>query len=161
MSPTHSTPKPPMQSFAEYAAAFERAVESDDWAEMSTLVADDAVYEVGLALLGETRCEGRKAVVDFFKQSLDGFDRRFDDRALALVDGPEERDGAIWLSGTATYQKPGFPTFVLRLEETLRFENGRLLRIEDVYSDEMKEEAEEYFREHGEALGLHGATGNM
>jgi hypothetical protein len=150
----------PTQHFVHYAAAFERAFESDDWSEIEILVAPDAVYEVGLPLLGEERREGRAEVVAWFKRSLDTFDRRFESRELALVAGPEERNGEVWLQGTATYRAAGVPPFVLELEETLRFEEGLLARIEDRYTDAMKSAADRYFSEYGQVLGLPDAAGN-
>lgn len=147
-----------IQEFALYAAAFERAYASDDWQEIESILAEDVVYEVGLPLLGKVRCEGRAEMVAWFRRSLDTFDRRFERRALELVDGPEMRDGNVWLSGTATYEAEGVPPFVLRLEETIRFEEGQLVRLVDAYSDEMKAEAKAYIDAYGEQLGIEDQT---
>jgi hypothetical protein len=76
--------------FAEYAAAFERAYENDDWSEVDTYFADDAVYEIGLPALGKERCESRMEIISWFKDVLDRFDRRFESRTLTLLDGPRE-----------------------------------------------------------------------
>lgn len=145
-----------IQQFARYAAAFERAYETDQWSEVEALLAPNAVYEIGLPILGAERCSGRDEVIDWFKRTLDDFDRRFESRELALIEGPKERNGEVWVSGTATYQATGFPSFVLELEETIRFEDGLLVRLEDRYSPAMKADTEAYFERYGEALGLVG-----
>ena len=46
--------------FAAYAAAFEKAYESDDWEEVGSFFSDDAVYEVGIDLSLGTRFAGRR-----------------------------------------------------------------------------------------------------
>ncbi|MEO1934542.1 MAG: hypothetical protein ABGX04_07130, partial [Myxococcales bacterium] len=44
--------------------------------------------------------------------------------STAPFEGPSEADGEVWLRGCATDRRPGFPEFVLVLEETARFEGG-------------------------------------
>jgi ketosteroid isomerase-like protein len=93
--------------FAKYAAAFEEAYKSDDWSVVAPYFAEDAVYEIRdvPAPLGG-RFEGRAAVLAYFKAVLDGFDRRFGSREIALVKGP--REGAR--CGFAGYvRRPAFP----------------------------------------------------
>ena len=69
--------------FAAYAAAFEKSFESDDWTGVRPFFAEEAVYETGLEILGGPY-EGREAILAYFKAVLDGFDRRFESREIAL-----------------------------------------------------------------------------
>ncbi len=141
--------------FVAYAAAFEQAVESDDWSSLEPFFTEDVVYEVGLPLLGRARCEGRDELFGWFKQVLDDFDRRFESRTLKLLDGPSETDaGEVSIHGSAIYRAEGAPEFVLTLVETVRFEGDRISYLEDRYSDEMKKECEAYLRAHGKQLGI-------
>lgn len=140
--------------FAEYAAAFEKAYESDDWSEVEAFFDEDAVYEVGLPLLGASRCEGRVAILAWFKDVLDRFDRRFESRELRLLEGPKESDGEVWIRGTATYRLAGLPDLTLLLEESVRFEHDRIVHLEDRYSPEMVAETEAYLRDHSAKLGF-------
>jgi hypothetical protein len=140
--------------FAEYAAAFEKAFESDDWSVVEPFFDEAAVYEVGLPLLGTTRCEGRAAVLAWFREVLDRFDRRFDSRELALLEGPKEENGEVWIRGSATYRAKGLPDFVLVLKETVRFKGDRIVHLEDEYSDEMIAETEAFMRAHGPKIGF-------
>jgi hypothetical protein len=140
--------------FAEYAAAFEQSFASDDWSHVGPFFADDAVYEVELEPPMGGRFEGRDAILDYFKFVLDGFDRRFDSRAIALIEGPTERGDSVWIRGSATYRKAGVPDLVLVLEETVTFDNGRIRRLEDRYEPEMKRQLEDYASRYGATLGF-------
>jgi hypothetical protein len=140
--------------FAEYAAAFEKAFESDDWSGVEPFFDEAAVYEVGLPLLGRSRCEGREEVLTWFREVLDRFDRRFDSRELGLLEGPKESGNEVWIRGTATYRAKGLPDFALELKETARFEGDRIVHLEDEYSDEMIAETEAFMRAHGAKIGF-------
>ena len=112
------------ENFGVYAAAFEKAFVSDDWSLVEPFFTEDANYEIDLdPPLGGT-IEGRAAILAYFKESLDGFDRRFESRDLVLLDGPKEDGQSVWVRGCATYRAAGVPEFVLELE------GNRLLRRE-------------------------------
>lgn len=145
---------PYIPRFAAYASAFEKAYESDDWTGLEGFFSEDAVYEIGLPILGQQRCEGRRAILDWFQTVLNDFDRRFDSRELTVLDGPTEHDAEVWIRGRATYRAGGVPTFELELEETARFDGDRIVRLEDRYTPEMRAETEAYLHEHGEKLGI-------
>ena len=143
-----------IQRFAAYAAAFEKAVESDDWSEVESYFAADAVYEIGLPMLGAERCEGRQAIIAWFKDVLDRFDRRFDTRTLDLLEGPREDGNEVWIKGTATYTATGVPNLALTLAETIRFDGDEIIHLEDHYEPEMVEEIVRYALEHGAKVGM-------
>ena len=140
--------------FAAYAAAFETAYASDDWSAVKAFFTEDACYEIGLAALGAERCDGRDAILAWFPEVLDRFDRRFASRELALLDGPKETGNEVWFRGTATYSAEGVPDLVLELEETMRFEGDRIAYLADRYTPEMRATAEAYLQQHGETLGI-------
>jgi hypothetical protein len=140
--------------FARYAAAFEKAVASDDWSHVEPFFTEDAVYEARLPAPYGGRFEGRDAILAYFKSVLDGFDRRFATREIGLVEGPQDRDGAVWLRGWARYTAPGLPDFRFELEETAWFADGRIRRLEDRYDEEALRAIDEYVREHGAKLGI-------
>lgn len=140
--------------FVAYAAEFEKAFESDDWSLLEPFFAEDAEYEIGLPILGKAHCEDRAAILAWFPDVLDRFDRRFASRTLELLDGPKEEDGEVWMRGSATYCSEGVPDFVLVLEEIVRFEGDRIVRLEDRYTTEMAAETGRFVREYGPKLGL-------
>ena len=140
--------------FIEYAGAFEKAFESDDWSGVAPFLAEGAVYEVGLPLLGAERCEGRDAILAWFPDVLDRFDRRFESRALVLLEGPREEGTEVWIRGKAIYRSAGAPDLELILEETLEFEGDRIIRLEDRYESSMVAEVERFVERYGPTLGI-------
>jgi ketosteroid isomerase-like protein len=140
--------------FAEYAAAFEKAFESDDWSILEPFFTDDAVYESGLPEPLGARSEGRQAVFDYFKDILDRFDRRFEERELKLLEGPREEGDAVWIRGSATYRAAGIPDFVLELEETAHFDGDRIRLLEDRYESQTSDDLMAWLNEHGTAVGV-------
>ncbi len=140
--------------FGAYAAAFERAYESDAWDEVAGFFAEDAVYDIGLPSLGATRVEGKEAVLAWFQEILNRLDRRFATRALTLQEGPTEDGDRVWVRGTATYTAPGVPDFALELEESVYFRDGLITRLEDAYTPETTAALEAYLQTHGPALGI-------
>ena len=140
--------------FAAYAAAFEKAYVSDDWSLVEPFFTEEAVYEVALEPPMGGCFEGRAAILAYFKEILDQFDRRFENREIALLEGPKEDGESAWIRGNATYRAKGVPDFVLELEETVYFEGDRIRRLEDHYEPEMKQRIAAYLKEHGEKLGI-------
>lgn len=140
--------------FAAYAAAFEKGFESDDWADVEAWFAEDAVYEVELNPPMGGRFEGRGAILAYFPFVLDAFDRHFESRELALLDGPTETDDSVWIRGTATYRADDVPEFVLELEETLTFDGDKIRHMVDHYEPAMKQAIDRYLAAHGAKLGI-------
>jgi hypothetical protein len=138
--------------FGAYAAAFEQVVESDDWSLLEPWFCEDAVYEIlgGPPFAG--RHEGREAVLAHLKRSLDGFDRRFEQRSIELLEGPKLRDGAVWIRWRASYKTPGLPELVIDGEETAEFEGDRIRRLEDRFPLEMSALTEAWFSSWGSRL---------
>ena len=145
---------PLIPRFAAYAAAFEKSVASDDWSFVEPFFTDDAVYEVAMGPPIGGRFEGRAAILAYFKDVLDRFDRRFESRELALLAGPKETADSVWIRGSATYRAPGVPEFVLELEETVTFDGDRIRRLEDRYEPAMEKSIAEYLKAHGGKLGI-------
>ena len=142
--------------FARYAAAFEKAVASDDWSLVEPFFTEDAVYEAQLPAPYGGRFEGRDAILAYFRFVLDGFDRRFASREIGLVEGPRDEEGdAVWLRGWARYTAPGLPDFRFELEETAWFDGGgRIRRLEDRYDEAALRAIDAYLSEHGAKLGI-------
>jgi len=140
--------------FARYAAAFETAYASDDWSELEPFFAENAVYDSGSAIFLGGHFAGRDAILGYFKAALDGFDRRFASRELALLEGPDEAGQTVRIRGSASYRAAGVPDLVLLLEEFVTFEGDRIIRLEDRYDDDMKREFEAYLATYGARLGI-------
>jgi ketosteroid isomerase-like protein len=141
-------------NFGVYAAAFEKAFESDDWSLVEPFFTEDASYEVYLDPPMGGCFEGRAAILAYFKTALDEFDRRFESRDLALLEGPKEDGESVWVRGKATYRAAGVPDLVLELEEIAYFDGDRIRRLEDRYEPAMEQQIVAYLKEHGEKLGI-------
>ena len=140
--------------FAAYAAAFEKSYASDDWAALEPFFAENAVYDTGSAAFFGGHCEGRSAILGYFKRILDDFDRRFESRDLSLLAGPFEDGQTVRIRGSATYRAAGVPELVLVLEELVTFEGDRIIHLEDRYDAEMEREFEAWLATHGPKLGI-------
>jgi len=135
-----------------YAAAFEKAYETDDWSHLDPFFTEDAVYETLAEAPFGNRSEGREGVKAAFKQAVTGFDRRFDSRAVEMVEGPIERNGTVWFRWVATYTLAGAPPLRLRGEETAIFAGDRIRRLEDRISAADGQQVLVYLAEHGGKL---------
>ena len=140
--------------FGVYAAAFEKAYASDDWSVVEPFFTEDATYQINLDPPMGGSFEGRDVILAYFKAVLDRFDRKFESRDLALLEGPKEDGESVWIRGSATYRAAGVPDFVLELEETAYFEGERIRRLEDRYEPAMKQQISAYLNEHGAKLGI-------
>jgi hypothetical protein len=142
--------------FAEYAAAFEKAFASDDWSVVEPFFTEDAEYEVGLGPPFTPEAgsclRGRDAVLGYFKNALDAFDRRFATREVVLLDGPRKNGDAVWIRGRADYTSPVAPDLSFELEEIATFAGDRICRLEDRYDDATIAEVDAYLAAHAEKL---------
>ena len=141
-----------VERFEKYAADFEVAFESDDWSVVEPHFAKDAVYET-LAGPPMGGClEGRDAVLASMKQTLDGFDRRFDSREVAFLEGPEMRGDSVWLRAQVNYAVAGAPDLVLEGVSTATFDGERIIRLEDSYPEGTADVVVQYLNAHGSKL---------
>lgn len=120
-----------IEVFGRYAAAFEAAYVSDDWKAVRAAFADDAVYEVegGPPFGGEWK--GADAIVAHLVESVNGFDRTYDERLLEALSGPELRDGAVFIAWAVTYRKQGQPDLRVQGEERAWIKDDKIVRLRD------------------------------
>ena len=141
-----------VERFEKYATDFEVAYESDNWSVVERHFAEDAVYET-LAGPPMGGChEGRDAVLASMKQTLDGFDRRFDSREVTFLEGPELRGDSVWLRALVKYAVAGAPDLVLEGISTATFNGDGIIRLEDSYPEGVADVVMQYLIAHGEKL---------
>jgi ketosteroid isomerase-like protein len=141
-----------IQRFAAYAAAFEKAVAENDWAAVEPHFTEDAVYEIFGPPPFAGRHSPRSDVLAYLRASLDGFDRRFDERELEVLEGPVERGDSVWLRWRATYRLAGAPPLAVEGEETATYRGDAILRLEDRFEPNSAAGALAYFGEHAAKL---------
>jgi hypothetical protein len=140
--------------FGAYAAAFEKAYAGDEWSLIEPYFTEDAVYDAGLPELLGGRIEGRAAVLGYFRDALNRFDRRFASRRVELLEGPREIGDSVWIKGRAIYTAAGAPDLAFDLEETAHFAGERIRLLTDVYSSAEREKLAAYVGAHGARIGL-------
>ena len=143
-----------LSRFGAYAAAFEQAYASDDWTGIAPFFAANAVYDTGDDVFLGAVSEGRDAILAYMKESVDSLDRRFESRALELLEDPVEEGDTVRLRGKAIYRSAGLPELVLELEEIATYEGDFIVRLEDRFDEATKDAVRRYFETHGQALGI-------
>ena len=82
-----------LQLFMDYAAAFEETYADDNWSRLTPFFADEATYEVRGGPLA-CKISGRGEIFAGLKKSLDGLDRRCENRKLEVTEDPTIADTA-------------------------------------------------------------------
>lgn len=141
-------------AYASYAGAFEKAFVSDDWSLVEPFFTEGAVYTVGLDPPMGGRFEGRAAILSYFKDVLDRFDRRFESREVSLLDGPKQDSDSVWIRGGAIYRGKGVPDLAFELEEAATFDGERICRLEDTYELPVRQHLTAYLKAYGRKLGI-------
>ena len=136
--------------FSEYAQAFERVYENDDWSKLDEFFAPDAVYLPG----DGKEVRGRDNILAHLKQSLDSFDRRFDLRRVDLVSEPVVTANQVTIQWRAAYEKRGLPDIVLCGSEEATFEGNAISRLEDSLVDGVEENLQAWIDQYGDTLGI-------
>ena len=144
-----------LQVFMDYAAAFEQTYADDDWSRLTGFFPEDTTYEV---LGGPMACKitGREAVFAGLKKSLDGLDRRCDERKLELTDGPNLVDAGetaeVSLAWSVVYQYKEAPKVSLPGRSIFNIANGVIVAMRDEYDDGEMQAVGAWMLEYGEGL---------
>jgi hypothetical protein len=142
---------PILESFLRYAADFEQTLVDDDWTRLERHFSDDAVYRVEGEPFG-CELEGPRAIFAGMKKSLDGFDRAFSRREIALSGEPEIAGDELRIGWTVTYHEDGWPSFVLRGRTFARMHDDRIALLVDSYDERVPGELAEWSRQSGAQL---------
>ena len=136
--------------FNKFAAAFESAVEDDDWPRLAEFLAENVTYlNVGGP---DPRIEGRDAVIGFLKEDVSNNDKRFDTRTLVALTRPEAEGDRLSRLWRCTYTLEGAPDLVFEGEARYRFENNLITEIEEELTRESNKNLEEWMQEYGQRL---------
>ena len=83
------------------------------------------------------------------KKSLDGFDRNFPKREIALTEGPAVEGEEMRVSWTVTYHKEDLPDFVLRGKSLARIRDDEIVLLVDSYDEQVHVDVADWMRETG------------
>jgi ketosteroid isomerase-like protein len=149
----------PISVFVNYALRFEQAFASGDWSALAACFRRDGVLEIGGGPPFGGRHVGRAAIADYYARVTRAFDRRFDERDLALVEGPLERDGGIWARWSGAYRVAGAPDLPLEGEFFATTRDGEIARYEERIADGTWRRVAAWLEAHGAKLAPAAAQG--
>ena len=121
--------------FFEYAAAFEETYGDDDWERLRPFFAEDAVYEVAGGPYA-CRIEGCDNILAGMKRSIDGLDRRMDERQISLKGSPEVDGETVRLRWNVGYRRGDSPMGDLPGQSEATVRHGKIVILRDIYDDE-------------------------
>ena len=139
-----------IDTFNGFAAAFEEAVEDDNWTRLEKYLADDATYlNVGGP---DPKYEGRDAIVVFLKTDVANTDRRFDKRTLTALSSPVTEGYSLSRQWRCTYSLSETPDLVVEGEARYLFENGLIKEIEEEVTSDSMQNLGEWMEKYGDRL---------
>ncbi|MBW2229366.1 MAG: nuclear transport factor 2 family protein [Deltaproteobacteria bacterium] len=138
--------------FQEYADAFEETYEDDDWSRLEPYFTEAAIYEILADPPFASRTEGREKVFAALKQSVDSTDRRFDTRGLDILEGPDLRDGDVWMRWRVRYEREGTPGLVIDGTSNAHFEGDRIALLSDSFDPDSQQGILTFLGEYGAKL---------
>ncbi len=137
-----------LEAFLAYAAEFEKTYVDDDWTRLEPYFGDATVYRVESEVFG---CEllGPSAIFAGIKKSLDGLDRNFPVREIAILEGPDVEGDELRATWTVTYRKEDWSPLVLRGRSFARIRDDKIELLVDSYDERMDRELAEWTRDTG------------
>jgi hypothetical protein len=141
-----------LDRFKEYSAKFEEVFHSRNWTELESFMDEAVTYEIISEPPFNARFEGREAVINGLRKSVDQLDRRFDERTPDIVDGPRVRGDNLWFSWITTFSVANAPEFMLNGEEAITYKDRKIIAIEDRIPKAVIDRFQRYLSEHEDQL---------
>lgn len=138
-----------LELFIAYADDFEKTYDDDNWQRLEKYFSPHAIYRVHSKSMG---CElvGPEAIFKGLKKSLDGFDRLFAKRSIAVVeDGIQTTADTFAVDWHATYLVEGHPDLLLAGRSEATYRDGLITLLEDSYTDEAESKVEQWMLDTG------------
>ncbi len=144
-----------VQVFIDYAAAFEETYADDDWSRLTPFFREDARYEVRGGFLA-CELQGREAILKGLKKSIDGLDRRCDERVIEVKDGPHVRavpaGQEVSIDWVVNYRRGESPMIGIPGRSVVTVADGRIAAIRDEYDDAEMAPFAAWLRQYGADL---------
>jgi hypothetical protein len=136
--------------FEGFAADFEDSVDDDNWLRLEKYFAKDATYVNRGG--PDPKCEGRDAILTYFKHDVTNTDRRFDSRTLIALSPPVTDGSRLSRKWRCTYTLKGAPDLVLEGESRYVFESGLIKALEVQFNEDAIQTLDEWMRENGDKV---------
>lgn len=128
-----------LKLFLTYAADFEITYKDDNWDRLHQYFNDQAIYEIVSPSMPCTLTSPTE-IFRGIKKSLDGFDRRYDSREIAIGNDLKTDDSTLSASWSVTYIKGELPPFVLKGKSVCTFRDNKIEKLVDTF-DAQNEQA--------------------
>ncbi len=120
-----------LQAFGTYAAAFEESLVDNNWARLEQFFSENASYKPG----DGTEGVGRSGVIQSLQHSVNALERKCDVRELIGQPEVAEEGDTITLGFTIRYGKEGMDDYLLVGVETIKYSDGLICKMEDVFEN--------------------------
>ena len=108
----------------QYAVLFEETYVDDDWSRLAEFFTEDAHYSDSI---GEA--QGRHAVLDYMKNSVNTVDRTFEERVLLPTGKLRTGDDWVEFDFEVTYRRKGSNDLHMKGVHRAEFEGDKISRI--------------------------------
>ena len=136
------------QLFHAYAEAFEETLKDDNWQRLAPYLAKGLRYRNAEA----DDLEGREAALRYLESSVNGLDRRFDQRRFVGNPTIVSRDDQVEMRFTVCYEKAGCEPLKLSGTEVATIRNGCIEAMHDEFDHPSQLRFAEWMDKHGAAL---------
>lgn len=145
------------EKFIQYAQAFELAFITDDWSLIRPYFADDADHIVAEGGPFATDDRGADRLVESMKLCVHAVDRRFDLRIPEILEGPEQRDGGIWMKFRLRLQRRDLPELSVDGDHLTIYRDGKIVHFREKLDDGHGARAAAYLAKYDNALRAAGS----
>jgi len=133
--------------FLNYIQAFEDAYLSGDWSKLIPCFSTDVIHDNGL---GQEIC-GREAVINYLRDSTEGFDKLFDSRAPSFGD-VTVTDSEVSAAWHFIYKKDGAPDLATNGMEVATVSGQSITRLNSIFEEGAVEQTQTWMSEYGKLL---------
>ena len=139
-----------IDKFESFATDFELTVQDDDWSRLEKYFAKDATYLN--AGSHDPKCEGREAILAYFKNDVSNYDRLFDSRTLVALTLPVTEGNRLSRRWRCIYSLAVTPDLVVEGEARYVFEGDLIKEIEEEPTSASMQRVDEWMQKYGDKL---------
>ena len=139
-----------IDQFHSFAEDFEKCIGDDGWSRLEKHLVNNATY----ANVGSPgpKCEGRAAILEYFRKDVSETDRKFDSRNLTAITQPTTDGNFLSRKWRTLYKLAGTPDLIVEGEARYWFEGDLIKTIEQELTPESQRQYAEWMKKYGNKL---------